>query len=218
MPTVHTVEQGECLASIAARFGWSDWRPIYQHPQNASFRQLRPNPNVIFPGDQLYVPDPDLKNETGATEKQHNYQLVAEPTLLRLVLEDEDGQPFAYQKYELQVGDQLYNGSTDGTGLLEQPILPTDSTGRLVIWKQQAGMPPKGITWMLEIGALDPVEEITGVQARLNNLGYNSGPVDGIQGPITTAAVKDFQGEHELKVDGIVGPKTRGKLKSVYGC
>ena len=217
MATTHVVQQGECLSSIAEYYGFSDWRIVYDHPRNASFRELRPDPHVIHPGDRLYIPDPDLKDEPGATEQLHTYELIAEPTLLRVVLEDEDGQPFANKRYELTVGDRVYPGTTDATGLLEHEIEPTDSHGQLVIWKHEQDV-AKGITWMLEIGGLDPVEKITGVQARLNNLGYDSGPVDGIQGPITTAAVEAFQGENELVVDGIVGPQTRGKLKEIHGC
>lgn len=218
MSMMYTVRQGDCLSSIAAGFDISDWRVIYNHPNNADFRQLRPDPNVIYPGDQLFIPDPDPKDEPGPTEVLHHYQLQAEKTLLRIKLENEDGLPFANQKYELTVGDQIYNGSTDGDGLLEQEIRATDSTGQLVIWKQASDGLPKGFTWMLEIGGLDPVETISGVQARLNNLGYDSGPVDGIQGPITTGAVKEFQTDYDLKIDGIVGPQTRGKLKEIHGC
>lgn len=217
MAGYHTVEQGECLSSIAHNNGFSDWRIIYNHPQNADFRELRPNPNVIYPGDQLYVPDPEPKNESGGTEQDHIYQLTGEPTLLRIVLDDETGQPFSNHKYELTIGDRVYAGTTDGDGLLEHEILPTDSTGQLVIWRMQDEV-SAGITWVLEIGGLDPVGTTTGVQARLDNLGYDSGPVDGIQGPITTAAVREFQEDYELTVDGIVGSQTRGKLKEVYGC
>jgi peptidoglycan hydrolase-like protein with peptidoglycan-binding domain len=59
---------------------------------------------------------------------------------------------------------------------------------------------------------------MTGVQARLNNLGYNTGPVDGIQGPRTTEAIREFQEKYGLKVDGVVGPITRGKLVEVHRC
>jgi N-acetylmuramoyl-L-alanine amidase len=70
----------------------------------------------------------------------------------------------------------------------------------------------------VNIGHLDPINQMSGIQGRLNNLGYNSGPVDGIRGPITTAAVKAFQKKHKLAVDGIPGPITQGKLKEVHGC
>jgi N-acetyl-anhydromuramyl-L-alanine amidase AmpD len=53
------------------------------------------------------------------------------------------------------------------------------------------------------------VEEI---QARLNKLNYNAGPVDGIQGIMTLKAIRQFQSDHGLVIDGIVGPKTWHKL------
>jgi len=52
-------------------------------------------------------------------------------------------------------------------------------------------------------------EDIRFIQFTLNHLGYNCGNVDGAFGPVTTAAVKDFQAIHELKEDGQVGPITR---------
>ena len=39
-------------------------------------------------------------------------------------------------------------------------------------------------------------------------LGYNVGPVDGIFGQKSDAAVKAFQTDQALTVDGIVGPNT----------
>ncbi len=52
------------------------------------------------------------------------------------------------------------------------------------------------------------------LQRRLNELGYNPGPVDGIFGPRTEAAVRAFQRDAGLVPDGIVGPRTRAALGS----
>lgn len=49
------------------------------------------------------------------------------------------------------------------------------------------------------------------VQAFLNGHGYTL-TVDGNFGDKTTAAVKNFQGKHGLKIDGWVGPSTRKAL------
>jgi peptidoglycan hydrolase-like protein with peptidoglycan-binding domain len=52
------------------------------------------------------------------------------------------------------------------------------------------------------------------VQRKLNRLGYASGEVDGLFGPITDGAVRRFQRSSRLSADGIVGQHTLGKLRS----
>lgn len=50
------------------------------------------------------------------------------------------------------------------------------------------------------------------IQSRLSALGYSVGPVDGIYGRQTIAAVKQFQTRHDLQPDGVVGPLTLAAL------
>jgi peptidoglycan hydrolase-like protein with peptidoglycan-binding domain len=51
-----------------------------------------------------------------------------------------------------------------------------------------------------------------GLQTRLRELGFDPGPIDGVLGPKTEAAVRAFQRSRGLVADGIVGPKTRAAL------
>jgi hypothetical protein len=60
------------------------------------------------------------------------------------------------------------------------------------------------------VHALVTTREIQGALARL---GYDPGPVDGMWGSRTRAAVKAFQADAGLIADGIVGPKTRARLR-----
>jgi hypothetical protein len=39
----HVVKQGESLASIAKKYGFTDWWAIYNHPSNADFKRKRPS-------------------------------------------------------------------------------------------------------------------------------------------------------------------------------
>ncbi|KXG78044.1 N-acetylmuramoyl-L-alanine amidase CwlH [Fervidicola ferrireducens] len=66
-----------------------------------------------------------------------------------------------------------------------------------------------GIKRLLAYGSRG--QDVKLLQTLLNQHGYKL-KVDGIFGPKTLAAVKDFQKKNGLKVDGIVGPKTLAKL------
>jgi Putative peptidoglycan binding domain len=54
---------------------------------------------------------------------------------------------------------------------------------------------------------------VSGYQAALRQLGFDPGPIDGIAGPRTRAAVEAFQRAEGLAVDSIVGPQTRARLR-----
>ena len=213
----HTVRQGECLSSIARSYGFTDWRRIYDHPLNAEFKKKRPNPNVIYPGDEIFIPDHDLKTEPRETEKKHKFRLKAQKTLVRIVLEDGSFQPLANKKYKLTVENRTYEGRTNANGLIQHTIPADAETGLLTAWlgDDDSGV---GYVWEVRLGHLDPVEELTGIQARLNNLSFDCGAVDGIYGPFTRSGVEAFQKKYGLQVDGIPGPITQAKLEEVHGC
>jgi peptidoglycan hydrolase-like protein with peptidoglycan-binding domain len=50
---------------------------------------------------------------------------------------------------------------------------------------------------------------VAALQVTLRHHGVYRGPVDGVAGPLTTAAVMRFQRAHGLTPDGVPGPKTR---------
>jgi hypothetical protein len=50
------------------------------------------------------------------------------------------------------------------------------------------------------------------VQLELRDHGYPPGPIDGVYGATTAAAVRRFQRHAALNVDGVVGPRTRDRL------
>lgn len=54
----------------------------------------------------------------------------------------------------------------------------------------------------------DRGKDVMAVQTRLKQLGYYSGNLDGIYGPMTKKAVVHFQQQNHIGVDGIVGPQT----------
>jgi len=57
--------------------------------------------------------------------------------------------------------------------------------------------------------------QVSILQRKLNELGFNCGAVDGVFGSKTLSAVRAFQKAYGLTVDGIVGPKTIAVLNSI---
>jgi N-acetylmuramoyl-L-alanine amidase len=210
------VQQGECLSSIARKHGYASWRTIYYHPDNADFRRNRPDPNVIYPNDLLILPDVEIKHVSRPTDQRHRFVKTSVKTRLRILVRDEDNQPLASKRYELQVGTARHVGTTGSDGIIEHTIVADEESGSLELWISEAPAEDSR-KWELRIGHLDPVGEITGVQARLNNLGFDCGPVDGILGSKTRAATKAFQKSTGLNIDGIPGPQTKDRLKEAHG-
>jgi N-acetylmuramoyl-L-alanine amidase len=122
MPTQHTVKQGECLSSIARNYGFDDWRVIYNHPDNAQFKQEHPNPNLIYPGDKLVIPDLDEGGVAGPTETKHKFEIKLDETLLRIVVQDMLDQPFGNRKFKLTFAAlPLIEGTTAVDGRVGAP-------------------------------------------------------------------------------------------------
>jgi hypothetical protein len=105
---------------------------------------------------------------------------------------------------------------------LDDPAPPEVIKGAFEAYKMRAkGSPvtrlPKSVTAAGAKVAPRP-DWLTGVQYRLNALGFGAGPVDGIMGPRTRKAVQAFQRTYPpLAVDGVPGPKTQAMLVQVCG-
>ena len=158
----HTVKQGEHLMRIAEQYGFSDYRVIWDAPENAELRNQRQSPDVLYPGDVLYIPDRETKQEECVTEQRHVLRVRGRTCKLRLVCKDVDDQPIANTNCTLRVEGTTCELTTDANGMIEQEIPNTAERGTLKI--NEVEVP-------LFIGHLDPENTPTGEQARLNNLG-----------------------------------------------
>jgi hypothetical protein len=218
MGITHAVVAGECLSSIAAAHGFADYRTVYDDAGNVDLRRLRPNPNIIYPGDVVHIPDKEPKAIPCSTGATHRFRLKTRRDLLKIVVQDSLGEALANKPYVLIIDAERIRGRTSAIGLVSTHVPLHSASAILQVWMndEDAGNPDLGRDFVLSIGGLDPVLETTGVQARLNNLGYPCGPVDGVHGDATAAAVREFQVDNGLPATGELDGATRSKLEELH--
>ncbi len=215
MPTRHVVKQGESLPEIARKYGFTDHRVVWEAPDNAKLRKRRPDPNVLEPGDVVTIPDPKPKTVQVRTGQTGAFVADATERLLRLVMKDHFHQPLANVPFTLRFksGPAITGKRTDGSGKIEEPMPAGSDDAYLEI---------AGRTYHLRFGHLNPMRDtndggVSGVQARLKNLGYYAGPTSGTLDDATRVAIALFQSDFGLKADGKPGDATFAQLEKEHG-
>jgi hypothetical protein len=207
LPKAHTVRAGECLSSIADLYGlFPD--TIWNDPANSHVKQQRKNPNILLAGDQLIIPDKRLKEASGSTDTRHRFRKKGVPAVLRLQVFE--GETFrANQEYRLWIdGSTILTGSTDAMGVIEHSIPPRARKAVLIIGPDQ-------YRYELELGAMDPLSEVSGIKARLNNLGYFCGDGQGWDAR-SQQAMRAFQQRFGLAQTGIPDEQTCQTLEDMH--
>ena len=203
----YVVRPGDCLSSIAARFGFR-WQTLWELSENAALRRIRKDPNILLPGDKLTIPDLRKKELERPTDQRHRF--VVKNLRVKCVMRfKEDGESRAGERYSLCVDGNWQEGTLDGDGTLTAWIPPEAKSGKLILDGTEE-IP-------LNFGTLDPVTEVSGVQGRLFNLGFSPGPIDGFWGPQTAAAVRDFQEARGLRRTGKIDDATKAALVEAHG-
>jgi hypothetical protein len=199
----YQVQQGDCITNIASASGLP-WKSLWNHPENASLRQLRKDPNVLYPGDEIFVPERTERLETCATDQSHKFELKDTGAKVKLRLLDAD-QPRARQPYRLEIdGATVASGQTDGDGIVTASIPPKAAEGMLYV-----GSGAAQDVYPLHLGNLDPIETAEGVGGRLLCLGYGTENIE--------EAITAFQQKHGLPVTGSADAATCAKLEERFG-
>ena len=200
----YQVRQGDCISSIAFEHGFFG-DTLWNHPNNAELKKKRQNPNVLLPGDVVFIPDKRLKEVSEPTNNVHKFRVKNTPEIFRLRLLV-DGAPRAREPYELEIGELKLTGTTDTEGWLRQSIPPDARRGMLTLNEGAE-------TYHLQFGSLDPDDEISGAQGRLRNLGYYGGALEGRLSDELANAVRRYQAAKNLQADGTLTSATRTALQ-----
>lgn len=208
--TEHSVSRAEDLEQILAReYPWLTVADVVDHPDNAPLFAVR-RATVLAQGDRFVVPDgsPSAPEFSAGTDRRHRFRYTPKLRPLAVKILGADGKPLAGEAFELRFGDAVESGSTDGDGFVRVEIP--------VHW-QAVELHVAGRIRRLRIAALDPISTLRGVQARLHNLGYDTGPIDGRFGLRTARALRAFQAANGLTETGHSDRATRDKLAEIHG-
>ena len=200
MPTKHTIQEGECVSSIAYEYGLFP-STIWEYQENSELRKLRKDPNVLFPGDVLVIPDKKEKQVEAETGKRHRFQRKGVSEQLRIRFVDDEGKPKKGIPYILDMKTKggrpvpLIKNKTDSDGYLDETIPPDAFEGEIALGEgEEMELIP------IMIGYLDPIDTISGIKARLNNLGYLCDEEKNGLDEMTRKAIREFQEDNKLKL------------------
>jgi len=200
----------DCIESIAARSGLF-WETVWDHPKNKKLRDARLDPNILMEGDQVFVPEKREGLASCGTEQRHRFQRKGTPSKIRIFLK-RGGRPRANERYIVKIDGTLTEGITDSQGLVKIAVPPGTKEGEIVIGDNDFNRR----VIPLNLGGMDPIGELRGIQKRLANLGFDCEP-SGEFDDQTQGAVAMFQKAYDLEVTGQIDDKTRDKIRMEHG-
>jgi N-acetylmuramoyl-L-alanine amidase len=209
----HRIRQGETIGSLAKKNGHVP-ETIWDHSANEELKSRRKNQNILLPGDWVFIPNKQLREESGGTETRHRFKLKtpSQTLVLQIIpstlpIHANTQKPQRPIPYTLSIGDQTIEGETESEGIIRVEHVPPDV--------DRAILTIFGRPIQVLIGHLDPEDEDSGIQARLHNLGYVRGGMESTPGPQMEAALRTFQSLNNLQVAGEANTETQEKLKDL---
>jgi N-acetylmuramoyl-L-alanine amidase len=236
---MHTLQQGEDFVSLCAPLG-IPWENVWELRENSALRLKRANPHILMPGDQLFLPEREGKQEACASEQKHRFRSSVGKMRFRSRLFNTPGKADAKREagginaseyveeppanleeaplkgvaYQLYVEQSLYaEGKTDAEGFLDETVPANARTGKLVINPGKEDEIQIELNWR----HLNPIEEVSGICQRLTNLGIPA-PQDASElTDEVKSALREFQQRQKLEQTGEPDDDTLQKLKEIHG-
>ena len=193
----HKVVQGERMATIATQYKFLRWQTLWDFADNSDLKDLRKNPNILFPDDEVAIPT-KLKREAEVAGGKAKYVVASSCEVLRVCFDcaSNNGEQPLSCIARPDTGGEDIEGTLSAEGWMEIPLPPNTSRVEVKLWKDDPETPL--LIYDLAVGEMDPCSEVTGVQGRLANLGYYEGAIDGNTGPALAGAIAQFRREYGL--------------------
>lgn len=211
MSQKHTIQPGDCIASLAFENGLFP-ATIWNHAENALLRNKCQNMYQLISGEEVFIPEKTLKEVDKPTDAKHVFKRRGLPEIYRVRLLDGKEQPRRNLQYVLVIDGSIHQGVTDSQGYVIAAIPPNAVRGELKILDGELEE-----VYALNLGHIQPVTEIEGLQARLSNLGYSCLDEKGEMGELTRRCLSEFQLDYNLEPTGEPDAQTRQMLVQAYG-
>jgi hypothetical protein len=204
MAKTYSVKTGDTLISVAFSEGFRTWETIWNHPQNQALRETRPDPSLLYAGDELYIPDKTPKSISIKTfdsssdqNQKYTFQVKSLKIYLSLTLEDENGDAYRNKQYQIsgnsQISKALIKGQTDAKGFFSAALPPDTTIAELTLWKSDTDTAQTAI-WQFSFGAvLPPDDNLNTNNVSTNNVDANT--VGDISDDATEVVDGDTTGE-----------------------
>lgn len=201
------MREGECAASIAARYGFPSESDVFDASENEPLRARRTSALTLAPGDVVHIPDRTPSRFAIGPGSSKRFQVTLPRTRLRLRLE-RDGAALSDEPYEVRFEGRTVAGSTDGDGLVEVPVPPH-------VIEVEVRLTERGEVLRVRLGHLDPLETDEGIAHRLANLGFlsTSRPSARELGE----ALRAFRRDHDLDEEGGADQECLDALAEAHG-
>jgi len=210
------------------------WQRIWEHEQNTELRERRDRENILCPGDVVFIPEKETRQETAATEQRHRFRVRGRSVRFRLRLVRPVGQssgsgasgqggggtqlePRAGVAFQLDVEGRIQSGTADNDGVVDVPVPANATQGRLII---DPG--PEQEIVDIRFGRLNPLNEISGIKQRLTNLGFfHSNDENEDLDEDIRKAIRAFQVDQGLKVinedSNEIDEATLNRIRELHG-
>lgn len=211
-PAPYVVRQGDYLQKLAFAHGF-DENEAWNDPKNAALKDKRQDPNLLLPGDIIHFPRSTREGKPIAKGTTNTYKAKVPTTKVHFTFEDAKG-PLAGEAYVIEGLGAPVEGTADGTGKVEIEAPVHVREVRVTFAK-------RGLIFPVSIGDLDPIEELSGLRQRLQQLGYLQPAPDALSEEAAAhrdqEAIAAFQRDKGLPATGTIDEPTRSAIDAAHG-
>lgn len=216
-PPPHEVKQGECIAKLAFNYGLAP-DTIWNHPENAKLKADRKELHILNSKDVVFIPPKTLKKISVNAGEQIALQQQSALEKLRIRFLHYDDTPRTELPFLVSIktskNDVWPNaqGKTDAAGFVIVDVPPNAVFAEILLGEGEGQEIHE-----FNLGFVDPIDTVSGVKARLNNLGFECGEETEEMNELTIGAIRAFQRRYGLEVNGERDDKTLALLQEKFG-